>query len=285
MTLSRTGFHPFTLASVQRIALAWLLVLFSTYLSGDGLPHIQSQLTQGGFFIGQVEPGSSVVFNDREVRVSSEGRFVIGFGRDARLKQQYSVTSPSAKVLKHSLTLEKRQYKVQRINGVAGKYVKPAEAVLKRIQLENLEVRSARQFDTKALDFFRGFSRPAKGPVSGVYGSQRYFNGEPRRPHFGLDIAGPVGTQVVAPADGIVRLAESDLYFSGGTIIIDHGFGLSTSYLHLSKLEVAEGDRVSRGGVIGRMGATGRVTGPHLDWRLNWFDQRLDPALMLVEEL
>ena len=285
MTLSGTGLLNFTLASVQRIALVWMLVLFSTYLPGSDLPHIQSQLTQGGFFIGQVEPGSSVAFKDREVRVSSAGRFIIGFGRDARLKQQYSVTSPAGKVLQHSLALEKRQYKIQKINGVASKYVKPAEAVLTRIQLENLEVRSARQFDTKALDFFRGFSRPAEGLVSGVYGSQRYFNGEPRRPHFGLDIAGPVGTQVIAPADGIVRLAEPDLYFSGGTIIIDHGFGLSTSYLHLSKLEVAEGDQVSRGNVIGRIGATGRVTGPHLDWRLNWFDQRLDPALMLAEEL
>ena len=272
---------------VNKLSLGLIFSLLSSpvYSEGKPLQGVQSRLVQGGFYVGQVEPGNQVFFKEKPVRVSPKGRFVIGFGRDAKVKQEYSVHSPSGDVRTIQLSLEKRQYAIQRIEGVAQKYVQPAEAVLQRIRLENLEVKSAREFDSDLLDFFQGFSRPAQGPITGVYGSQRYFNGEPRRPHYGLDIAGPTGTQVVAPADGIVRLAEPDLYFSGGTIIIDHGFGVSTSYLHLSALDVEPGDQVRRGEVIGRIGATGRVTGAHLDWRLNWFEHRLDPALMLAEEL
>ena len=137
--------------------------------------------------------------------------------------------------------------------------------------------------DTDQSDLFNGFGWPVKGRISGVYGSQRYYNGKPGRPHYGLDIAVPTGTPVAAPADGIVRLADADLYYSGGTIIIDHGHGVFSSFLHLSDVAVAVGDVVKRAEVIGKVGATGRVTGAHLDWRYNWFDQRLDPALLTMD--
>lgn len=244
---------------------------------------LKSKLVQGGFYIGQVKPGTGVIYKGRSVRVSEHGRFIIGFGRDAQLRQTIRLIAPGGKKEELRIGLSKRDYKIQRINGIAHKYVSPAEKVLGRISGENQRVKSARQFDSVQKDFFAGFERPAVGPVSGVYGSQRVFNGELRRPHFGLDIAGPEGAPVIAPANGVVRLAESDLYFSGGTIIIDHGFGITTSYLHLSQLKVVDGQKVKRGDVIGAIGATGRVTGAHLDWRANWFDVRLDPALMMLE--
>ena len=125
-----------------------------------------------------------------------------------------------------------------------------------------------------------GFVWPAEGPISGVYGSQRFYNGEPRRPHFGVDVAVPTGTIVRAPAAGVVTLAEPDLYFSGGTVILDHGYRLSSSFLHMSEVAVQVGDELQPGDIIGAVGSTGRATGPHLDWRMNWREQRIDPQLL-----
>lgn len=236
-----------------------------------------SRLVPGGFYLGQVQPGSQVFYQGRAVRVSSQGRFILGFGRDASLQQRYRLVPPGRPPEEVALVLKPRQYAIQRVNGVAKKYVQPAVAVSERIQRENRRIYAARQEDSAYSDFFSGFSWPASGPISGVYGSQRYFNGQPRRPHYGVDVAAPAGTPITAPADGVITLAESDLYFSGGTIIMDHGFGLSSSFLHLSQVTVTRGQRVKRGDTLGRVGATGRVTGAHLDWRINWFDQRLDP--------
>jgi len=159
--------------------------------------------------------------------------------------------------------------------------VTPDAATLQRIEQENARVAEARKIDTHAAWFWDGFRRPAEGRISGVYGSQRILNGEPRQPHYGLDIAGPRGSPVLAPAAGIVRLASRDFYYTGGTVIIDHGHGVSSSFLHLDRVEVNVGDKVEAGDLIGALGATGRATGPHLDWRVNWFDVRLDPGLLL----
>jgi murein DD-endopeptidase MepM/ murein hydrolase activator NlpD len=242
---------------------------------------MESKMVQGGFYLGQVKAGSTVIYKKKPLKVSREGLFIIGFGRDATLNQSFSVLTPGEAKKTISLSLKKRQYKIQKIKGVAKKYVSPSEKVMGRISEDNRLVKAARQYNSSFRDFFTGFTRPAQGPVSGVYGSQRFFNGEPRRPHFGLDIAGPEGAPVIAPASGVVRMAEPDLYFSGGTIVIDHGFGITTSYLHLSRVSVSNGQAIKRGDIIGEIGATGRVTGPHLDWRANWFDVRLDPALMM----
>ena len=142
-------------------------------------------------------------------------------------------------------------------------------------------VASARARRDQRTDYAAPFAWPARGRISGVYGSQRILNGEPRRPHFGVDVAAPTGTPVYAPAPGIVTLAHEDMYFSGGTLIIDHGHGLSSSFLHLSEILVEAGTYVSRGDLIARIGATGRASGPHLDWRMNWLDRRVDPQRLV----
>ncbi|WP_461536843.1 M23 family metallopeptidase [Spongorhabdus nitratireducens] len=238
-------------------------------------------LSQGGLLLAHAPEGAEILYQQKPVAVTDEGLFVIGFGRDAGSEQSYQIKHADGKVTQCDLTVKPQDYDIQRINGIAKKYVSPAERVLQRIREDNRSVRQAREVMTDDALFLQGMIMPAKGPITGVYGSQRVFNDKPRRPHFGLDIAGPVGTPIMAPADGYITLAEPDMYFSGGTLVIDHGFGLSSSMLHLSKLLVKAGDEVKKGQVIAEMGATGRVTGPHLDWRINWFQVRLDPQQVM----
>ncbi len=264
---------------VYRILIMGLLLL--AFKAGAVTLELDGPLTQGALIRGKTDPGARVWLDDKPVRVSPEGHFVLGFGRDAEPEHVVRVVGTEGDAVVRPLRLKKRQYDIQYVNGVEKKYVSPPPETLARIREDNRKVREARnQFH--ALDgYLETFMSPAKGPISGVYGSQRYFNGEPRRPHYGLDVAAPEGAPVVAVASGIVTLAEPDMYFSGGTVIIDHGYGVNTSYLHMSKVLVQVGQRVRQGDLIGRVGKTGRVTGPHLDWRLNWFQERLDPALVV----
>ena len=177
--------------------------------------------------------------------------------------------------------IAKRSYNIQRIDGLPPNMVTPSEKELVRIRKENAKIGAVRKVDRPEPLFESGFVWPAKGRISGVYGSQRILNGEPRRPHFGVDVAAPVGTPITAPADGIVVLAEDDLYYTGGTVILDHGHGLTSAFLHMKDVTVQVGQHLAQGGMIGTLGATGRATGPHLDWRMNWFNQRVDPALLV----
>lgn len=246
-------------------------------------PLIVGDLTQGSLLRGKLPVNSLVKLNDSIIKVSANGDFVFGFGRDAKLSQQLSWKLPDSEIWQtHVITLLKRQYNEEKIEGVAQKYVSPPTAVLARIRQDNRAIANARAYDSDFLFFMQDFILPAQGRISGVYGSRRVFNGEPKRPHFGLDIANKTGTPVVSPVSGIIRLAHSDMYYSGGTLIIDHGYGVSSTFIHLSKLHVKEGDEVNQGELIAEIGATGRVTGPHLDWRINWFKERLDPALLVV---
>ncbi|MFK0572485.1 M23 family metallopeptidase [Endozoicomonas sp.] len=263
----------------MRFVTGFIFLIWSLMASGQGL---QSRLTPGGIFVGIALPDSKIVYNNQEVRVAEDGRFVLGFGRDAALKQSYAEQYVSGELKTIYLKLKPREYNIQRLTGIAKKYVTPDERVLSRIRKEAQRVREARVPDTEQVDLFNGFGWPVKGRISGVYGSQRVYNGKPGRPHYGLDIAVPTGTVISATADGIVRLSDSNLYYSGGTIIIDHGHGIFSSFLHLSKVSVKDGAFIKRGQVIGEVGATGRVTGAHLDWRYNWFDKRLDPALLTL---
>jgi len=192
---------------------------------------------------------------------------------------------PDGKEETWTLTIRAREYDIQRIEGLPQKMVTPPAETLARIRAESAKVRAARDIDSAETHFSVPFIWPAKGRISGVYGSQRILNGEPRQPHFGVDVAAPTGTPVHAPAAGEIRLAELDLYYSGGTIILDHGHGLSSSFLHMSRVDVVVGQQVAQGEVIGAIGATGRVTGAHLDWRMNWFEQRLDPALLVAAQV
>ena len=263
----------------KHLFLVMIAGCFSLTSFGDGL---KTQLTPGGIFVGQVEPAQQVFYQKQEVMVGKDGRFVIGFGRDAELAQQYIVRDQEGREKSVTLTLESREYKVDKLTGIAKKYVTPPEKVLARIRRDATKVRKARTSKTRQYDFFEGFGWPVTGRISGVYGSQRVYNGKPGRPHYGLDVAVPTGTPVAAPASGVVRLADANLYYSGGTIIIDHGFGIFSSFLHLSKVSVQDGQTVKRGAIIGAVGATGRVTGAHLDWRYNWFNTRLDPQLLTL---
>ncbi|MHA1154125.1 MAG: M23 family metallopeptidase [Alphaproteobacteria bacterium] len=242
---------------------------------------LEGYFQQGGLVFGQAAPGAEVTLDGRRVRVTEAGRFIFGFGRDAPQGAVLEVTWPDGKVEMRDLVVAKRSYKIQRIDGLPPKMVTPPEALLARIRAENARIARARAVDRVEPLFESGFVWPAVGPISGVYGSQRVLNGEPKRPHFGVDVAAPEGTPVTAPADGVVAIAHPDMYYTGGTVVLDHGHGLTSAYLHMKEVLVKEEVRVRQGDPIGSVGATGRVTGAHLDWRINWFDQRLDPALLV----
>ncbi len=236
---------------------------------------------QGAMLVGHTEPGNTVVFQERRVSLTPQGYFVIGLSRDVKGPVVVEVGNGKDSQ-QYSYPVAQREYKVQRIEGVPQRTVTPPSAeVLERIRREGRLVRQARADDDQREDFLKGFIKPLEGPITGVYGSQRVYNGVPKNPHYGLDIARPTGTVVVAPAAGIVKLVHADMYYSGGTLVLDHGYGLTSSFIHLSGALVKEGQRVAAGDAIAKVGSSGRATGPHLDWRVNWFSVRLDPALVL----
>jgi len=264
---------------VKRILpLAVVLALLST--PAWAVLDLGGKFVQGGIVTGRAEPEASVTLDGKPVPVRPDGRFFVGFGRDQAATAELVVSHPDGHVDTVPLIIEQREYDIQKIDGLPDQMVTPDEATLARIAEERSLVEVARAVDSSEPYFDAGFAWPAIGPVSGVYGSQRILNGEPRQPHFGIDIAVPEGTPVGAAAPGTVTLAQ-DLYFTGNTVIIDHGYGISTTYSHLRKMLVAVGDKVNQGEQVGEVGATGRATGPHLDWRLNLFEIRLDPALVV----
>ena len=244
---------------------------------------IQGATTQGGLVFGQAEPGSSISLDGDAIAISANGQFVIGFGRDETGSRKLVVKSPAGEIFEKNLDVEVREYAIERVDGLPPATVTPDPASLERIREDAQMVANARQHRDDQAYYAHGFAWPAKGRISGVYGSQRVLNGEPRRPHFGLDIAAPTGTDVHAPADGLITMTHPDMYFSGGTIILDHGQGLSSTFLHLSEILVEGGFFVKQGELIGRIGATGRASGPHLDWRMNWLDRRVDPQPLLPQ--
>ncbi|UAA40750.1 M23 family metallopeptidase [Paraneptunicella aestuarii] len=251
---------------------------------------LRGQLKQGALLRGQIAKAESgaksaqetrVWLNEQEIQVSDDGFFAIGFGRDAKLEHELKWQTQDGQVHSQVLKLQKREYKIQKIDGLPPKMVTPPESVLERIRKDNRDVAAARKLRDERIDFMQAFQWPAKGEISGVYGSQRILNGTPKNPHFGVDVAGPIGHPVYAPADGVVTLFVPDMYYSGGTMIIDHGHGITSTFLHLSKSHVKAGDVVKQGELVAEIGDTGRVTGAHLDWRMNWLDQRIDPALIV----
>ncbi len=242
---------------------------------------LDGAFTQGGLLIGQTEPGAKVVFEKRELRVSAEGFFVLGFGRDAALRSTLTVTLPNKTPEQHEIVLKKRTYKEERINGLPNNKVQPNKKELDRIVAEQKFFNRARAYEDDRQDFLQSFIWPVKGPISGVYGSRRVLNGKPKRPHSGVDVAAPTGTPIVAPIDGLVTLVQQDLFYTGGTVFLHHGHGVSTMYIHLNEIFVEEGQEVKQGEKIAAVGMTGRATGPHLHWGMNWFNTRLDPALLV----
>jgi len=238
-------------------------------------------IAQGGFVSGRAAPGARLSLDGTAVRVGPRGEFAFGFGRDAKPESTLTVTSPAGRTETRKLAVTRRSWIEQPITGLPPGMVTPPPETLERIGRERERVRAARRHDTPEPLFAAGFIWPATGRISGVFGSRRILNGEPRAPHLGVDVARPTGTPVSAAAPGIVRLAEADLYFQGGTIILDHGHAVSSSYLHLSRLDVRPGQRVAQGEVIGAIGATGRVTGPHLHFEIGWMGIPVDPETAL----
>jgi murein DD-endopeptidase MepM/ murein hydrolase activator NlpD len=260
---------------------AFCLILFLLPALAGASVQLQGELRQGGLIFGKTEPGAIVLQDGEKVPVSPEGDFLVGFKRDAAAESVLVIRLPDGSEERRKLKIARREYNIQRIDGLPSRKVTPREEDLRRIRADRAAVRKARARIDQRLDFLHGFEWPVTGRISGVYGSQRVLNGKPKWPHYGVDIAGPVGTPVRAPADGIVTLAHPDMFYSGATLIMDHGHGLSSTFLHLSRILVEEGQVVKKGQIVAEMGASGRVTGPHLDWRMNLRGKRLDPQLVV----
>ena len=260
---------------IIKFSIIFLLFSFNTFAA-----EFSGKFIQGHFILGKTDPGSKVIIDKKKVRVSKDGFFVFGLDRDRKYDVIINIQNSTLKkrIVKKVI---KRKYNIQRIDGLDEKKVTPPEEVYKRIKEENNKIGEARAINSE-LDFFKNkFIMPVEGIISGVYGSQRILNGKPKWPHYGIDIAAKKGTKIKSSAEGIVTMAEDDLYYTGGTIIMDHGHGISTIYSHLEKIFVQVGDKIKQGDIIGTVGSTGRSTGPHLDFRINWFQTRLDPMTVL----
>ena len=258
----------------MRILISLVFILFTT---SSFAATFEGKFIQGSFILGKTEPGSEVFIDKKKVKVTSDGYFAFGLSRDR--KNDVVITINKKKIVKKVF---KREYRIQRIDGLEEKKVTPPEEVYERIKRENKWIGEARSVNSDLAFFKNKFINPLENAiVTGVYGSQRILNGKPKWPHYGIDFAAEEGTEIKAMLNGVVTLAEPDLFYTGGTLIFDHGHGISTLYMHMKTLMVQKGQKVKQGDVIGTVGSTGRSTGAHLDVRLNWFQTRLDPATVL----
>ena len=259
-----------------------LLFIFSFFIfSSATAVEFNGKFIQGHFILGKTEPGSKIYIDKKKVKVSNDGFFAFGIGKDRKFDITITKVSDgnNEKIIKK---IQKRKYNIQRIDGLPEKKVTPPEEFYARIEKDNQLIGKAREIDSNLTFFKEKFIVPVDNAIiTGVYGSQRILNGIPKWPHYGLDFAKKKGSPVKAMNNGIVTLSESDLYYTGGTIIFDHGHGISTLYMHMDKIFVKVGDHIKKGDVVGTVGATGRATGPHLDIRLNWYGVRLDPASII----
>ena len=261
----------------MRKLLLILAIIFSTNVYAV---EFKGKFFQGHFIIGQTQPGSKIIIGKKEIKVSKKGYFVFGIDRDRKFDILITNISDGKKE-KIIKKVFKRKYKIQKIDGLPEDKVTPPEEVYKRIKKENNAIGQARAINSNLNYFKNKFIMPLDGIITGVYGSQRILNGKPKWPHYGIDIAAKQGTHIKSSGNGIVTMAEDDLYYTGGTIIMDHGHGISTIYSHLENVLVSVGDKINQGDIIGTVGSTGRSTGPHLDFRINWFQTRLDPMSVL----
>ena len=275
------------MAALRPLARRWTAALLCALaiapfaVAADDRVVFPDRVQQGAMVIGKVPPGSQVTHAGRTLRVTGYGSVVLGVGRDESGPVQVSVTRPDGSRQPVAIQVLARDWPLQRVDGVPPATVDPPPAIAERIRREQAQVSAARVRDDARADFAQPFIRPVEGRISGRFGRARVYNGRPGSPHSGMDIAAPTGTPIRAPAAGIVTFAAPDLYLTGGTVLLDHGHGVSSNFLHMSRIDVAVGDRVEQGQVLGAVGATGRATGPHLHWGMSWFDVRIDPQLVL----
>ncbi len=263
---------------IKKFILLIIIYLFTINISNSA--EFLGKFIQGHYIVGITYPSAKIVINKKEVKVSKNGYFVFGIDRDRKFDVTITeIINGEKKIITKKVL--KREYNIQRIDGLEESKVTPPESVYKRIKEENNKIGEARAINSDLSFFKNQFIMPVQGIISGVYGSQRILNGKPKWPHYGIDIAAKEGTKIKSSGSGIVTMAEDDLYYTGGTIIMDHGHGISTIYSHLEKVMVSVGDKINQGDIIGTVGSTGRSTGPHLDFRVNWFQTRLDPMSIL----
>lgn len=261
--------------------LFWGFVMICPLQASAGQLTLDGNLKQGGAVIGQTDKGSMVSLNGKPVRVSPLGVFLIGFDRDHPSTAELLISHPDGSTTQKTLNIEQREYDIQRIDGLPPSKVTPRKPEdLARIKADNAGIATVRRLDTDWAMYVSRFQWPVKGRLSGVFGSQRVLNGKPNRPHNGVDIAAKPGTEIVAMADGIVALVHEDMFYSGKTVMLDHGHGLNSVYIHMSEILVQKGQRLKKGAPLGAVGMTGRATGPHLHWGVSLFNMVLDPALL-----
>ena len=242
---------------------------------------LPASASQGAMVIGNTHPAAVVEYAGRTLRVTSYGTFVFGIGRDATGDVVLRIKQPATGWIEHRIAITPRAWPIENINGLPPSTVNPPKPIAERIEREQARVVAVRTRDDARTGFTQAFIWPVQGRISGRFGNQRVYNGTPKSPHSGMDIAVATGTPVQAPADGVITFADPGLYLTGGTVVLDHGHGISSNFLHLSRIDAKVGDAVKQGDVIGAVGATGRATGPHLHWGMNWFDTRIDPLLVL----
>ena len=244
---------------------------------------INGSFAQGGLLFGKTNSKNKVFFNNNKIFINDSGDFVLAIGRDAKLENLILIEGLK-KEETHKIKISKRKYKIQRIDGLPKNKVTPDEEELKRIKKESKKISISKNIFLNKTFYKSGFIWPVKGIVTGKYGNQRILNGQPRRPHYGLDIAAPLGTKVISPSDAEVSLTMEDTFFNGKMIILNHGLGLNSIYSHLKTIHVNEGEKIKKGDLIAEVGSTGRSTGPHLDWRINVFNVAIDPELLLLDQ-
>jgi len=268
-------------ASAQAVAPAVAQSSTASAVNADTRVVFPASVQQGSLVLGKVPANATVRYGTRVLRPTNYGTVVFGIGRDEVGPVSVEITTADGRTQTARVAVTPRDWPVENVRGVPPKTVEPPPEIAARIEREQAQVVAARARDDDRADFAQAFVWPVKGRISGRFGNQRVYNGVPKSPHSGMDIAVPTGTPVLAPASGIVTFAAPDLYLTGGTLLLDHGHGVSSNFLHLSRIDVKVGDRVQQGQVIGAVGATGRATGPHLHWGMNWFDVRVDPLLVL----
>lgn len=238
-------------------------------------------LIQGGVVLGTVPAlTSKLTFGGNVVPVASDGRFIIGFDRDAGPTAELVATRVDGSSVRRTLQVQKRAWRIENLNTLP-KVSQPSAEFARRRPIELAQIAAARSVNAVSDGWRQRFMWPATGRISGLFGSQRIYKGEPGSYHGGVDVARPTGAPVLAPADGVVILAAASPFtLEGRLLMIDHGMGLNSAFLHLSRIDVQVGDVVRRGQSIGAVGMTGRATGPHLHWGMKWRDAKIDPLLI-----